>query len=348
MSIPVFRSQTLNWERAREIHDVYGDPSKLSNFGPLVRRLESELASLLGVSARQLVIFSSGTDAIAASVATVAGQPKSLLLPDFSFLATLRSVQGPFRGSITVGDCDWNDWSLSLDSAESDVCVPVCIFGESPEYLMEKFSGKTAIFDAAASLGSLPDLSGMETNHAVSFSLHATKILGAGEGGFTVFGDESWAQRARDWSNFGRSGETEFLENGENAKMSEVQAAFILAQLERFSERQNQWKQAQALAEDATERLMLVTHPRAFQNPNPYWVVKFKNQNQRLEAANLLAQADIGCRSWWPTSLAKLNLESERPNARSLRETTLGLPMFLGITEEEISLVERALSPISK
>lgn len=347
MSIPVFRSQTLNWERAREIHDLYGDPSKLSNFGPLVRKLESQLATLLGVSAQQLVIFSSGTDSISASVATVAGQPQSLLLPDFSFLATLRSVQGPFRGSITVGDCDRDDWSLSLDSAKSDVYVPVCIFGESPEYLMEKFSGKTAIFDAAASLGSVPDLSGMQTNHAVSFSLHATKILGAGEGGFTVFGDESWAQRAREWSNFGRSSEMDFLENGANAKMSEAQAAFILAQLESFEERQNQWKQAQALAKDATERLLFETHPRSFENPNPYWVVKFKDTSQRSDAEKLLTQSDIEFRSWWPTSLAKLNSESECPNSINLRETTLGLPMFLGITEEEISLVEGALSPVS-
>lgn len=347
MPIPVFRSQPVDWGRAQEIHDEHGDSNQLSNFGPLVKRLEFQLAELLSVEADQLVIFSSGTEAISAAVATLPTKPEFLHLPDFSFLATLRAVQGLFCGSIEVEDSEPNDWSLKLVDEKSSAFLPVSVFGASPSYLLKKFSGKTAVIDAAASLGSTPDLSTLESNHAVCFSLHSTKILGSGEGGFAVFGEASWANKAREWSNFGRSSTDTFLASGANAKMPEVQAAFILAQLEQFPNQLQTWRKAQRIAREATERLGVEVHPQAFENPNPYWVVKFSDKNIRLEAEKLLKDSEIGFRSWWPISLAKLNSQTEFPISKELRETTLGLPMFLDITDEDISLVERALSPLS-
>ena len=346
MFVPVFRSEPVNWKRAKEIHESSGDPLRLSNFGPLVQKLEADLASLLNVNKEKLVIFSSGTEALSASIATISGRPKTLSIPDFSFVATLRAAQNTFEGSIFVEDLDLEDWALRRTRGDSKVFMPVCIFGASPLPLMKKFSGEKAIFDAAASLGSTPDLSGMEKNHCVSFSLHSTKILGSGEGGFTVYGTETWAEEARAWSNFGRSDNREFRAKGANAKMSEVQAAFVLAQLEVFSDKLINWKRSQYLAKESTMRLGFEHHVQAFEDPNPYWVVRFRSTGECREAERLLANAGIESRRWWPKSLAELNSQDQPPFSRKLRETTLGLPMFLGISDEEISLVEKALGPI--
>ena len=346
MTIPVFRSQHLDWKRARELHEAYGDDSQLSNFGPLVQKLEEELAAVLRVEKERLVVFSSGTLAIEAAVATTPGKRDSVAIPDFSFLATYRAVQGSFPGIISALDSEIEDWTIRDERRSFDLYVPVCVFGSSPKYLLSKFSGRTSVVDAAASLGALPDLSCLESTHAVSFSLHSTKVLGSGEGGFTVFGDFLWAERARQWANFGRSSGSSFLDGGTNAKMSEVQAAFTLAQLEKFADNLPGWKYAQDLAREATRRLKLETHPHAFENPNPYWVVKFQDESQRVRAEKLLRARDIEFRSWWPLSLAKLNKQPELPNARNLRETTLGLPMYLGISEEAIQSVERALKEL--
>ena len=337
----------MNWDRAKRIHAKFGDSSQLSNFGPLVRKLEADLASLLRVDKGQLVSFNNGTQALTSAYKGLLGEKLSVVLPDFSFLATLRAVQGIVSGELSAEESDLKDWSLTTQTKDADVVIPVAIFGSSPKHLLKKFSGRTVIVDAAASIGSLPDLSKLDSNHAVCFSLHGTKILGAGEGGFAVFGNKGWADRARAWSNFGRSPNRGFSDGGSNGKMSEVQAAFILAQLEEFPDQLQEWKTSHEIAREVTERLGLTTHQHAFENPNPYWVVKFRGREDRKKAETLLREADIESRNWWPTSLAKLNGQDEFPNAKYLRETTLGLPMYLGMSEKEISLVEMALKPLS-
>lgn len=347
MSISVFKSQRLNWDSARRIHSQFGNLGQLSNFGPLVTKLESDLARLLRVEVGQVVSFNSGTQAITSAYKGIPATKLSVVIPDFSFLATLRAVQGIVSGDLSAGESATQDWSLSSEVKDADVLIPVVIFGSSPVHLLKKFSGRTMIVDAAASMGSLPDLSKLESNQAVCFSLHATKILGAGEGGFAVFGNPEWADRARAWSNFGRSASNGFSSGGSNGKMSEVQAAFVLAQLEEFPEQLESWKTSQQMAREATERLGFEYHPQAFEHPNPYWVVKFRYSDDRKKAERLLTEADIEFRHWWPTSLAKLNGQDEFPNAKHLRETTLGLPMYLGIREKEISLIEGALKPVS-
>lgn len=347
MTISVFRSQRLNWERARRIHSQFGDLGQLSNFGPLVTKLESDFARLLRVEASRVVSFNSGTQAITAAYEGILAIKLSVAVPDFSFLATLRSVQRISTGELKSAESDIGDWSLTSQTTDAEVLIPVAAFGTSPSYLLKKFSGRTMIVDAAASMGSLPDLSKLESNQAVCFSLHATKILGAGEGGFAVFGNPEWADRARAWSNFGRSASNGFSSGGSNGKMSEVQAAFVLAQLEEFPEQLESWKTSQQMAREATERLGFDHHPQAFEHPNPYWVVKFRDSDDRKKAERLLTEADIEFRHWWPTSLAKLNGQDEFPNAKHLRETTLGLPMYLGIREKEINLIEGALKPVS-
>jgi len=73
---------------------------------------------------------------------------------------------------------------------------------------------------------------------AVAFSLHATKTLGIGEGGFAISGDAEWMERVRSLSNFGIDpGDFKVHHAGTNAKLSEYHAAVGLAALARWPER---------------------------------------------------------------------------------------------------------------
>lgn len=348
MTIPVFRNIHADWSAAQQIHHKYGDANQLSNFGPLVSRLEAKLAKLLEVPKENLVVFSSGTKAISAAISAFHRKNLLVQLPDFTFLASFRAAQRSNAKSIVVKDCDFDDWSLIAEGSGEVLHMPVAPFGSSPQNLLEKFSGEPAVVDAAGSLGSLPNLSTLESEHAVCFSLHSTKVLGSGEGGFSVFGDVDWASRARAWSNFGRHPVANTLESGTNAKMSEIQAAFLLAQLENFEGQLRQWKVAQKFAEKITETLGLGKMPGAFVSPSTYWVVKFDSEAQRLEAQTLLAKSDIEYKQWWPLSMASLNSQIAPPISSELRETTLGLPMFFDITEDQMRRIELALLPIAK
>lgn len=346
MSIPIYRARPLDWELALKIWNEYGDPEQLSNFGPLVRKLESRVADLLSVSLDRVVAFASGTDSLAASVSTLEVPASRVALPDFSFIATLRAAKIGFGGNTETKDVDIEDWSMTSNGGSSQVSVPVCVFGASPHYLMRKFSGSWAVIDAAASLGSLPNLSNLEKNHAVCFSMHSTKLFGAGEGGISVFGDKKWAERARAWSNFGKVSHGEVMASGSNGKMSEIQAAFQMSRIAFAKEEIEDWAELQNMAASVSSNLNLNLAPFAFDDPNPYWIVRFPEKEYRDSVKKMLGERGIETKIWWDLSLSLMNGDKELPNSKKLRETTLGLPMFPGMGVRHFQTIESELRSV--
>lgn len=336
MQIPVYKSAPLDWQLANEIWERYANPTQLANFGPIVKRLEENVAENLNVSPEKVVSFSSATDALAACLATLGKHNNKLVIPDYSFIASLRAAQLGFDGQIEVDDVCLTDWSLRKSSDGSEVFMPVCVFGASPHYLMSKFSGHQAVIDGAASLGSLPDLSALEEEHAVCFSLHATKVFGAGEGGIAVFGNGRWAAKARGWSNFGISTQGNLNKTGANSKMSEAQGAFHLSRLEVAESEIRDWNKAMTIAAKISAELGIELSPFAFENPSPYWIAKFDNLRMRDRVERHLIALGVETRKWWPLSLSLGIGGSEKLHSKVLRETTLGLPFFREIKELEL------------
>jgi len=68
--------------------------------------------------------------------------------------------------------------------------------------------------------------------NAEIFSCHASKLINGGEGGYVTTNDSALADQLRLSRNFGKSDRGDFVAAGFNAKMSEMQAAWILASLE--------------------------------------------------------------------------------------------------------------------
>ena len=342
--IPVFKPRPLDWLRASELASSYGNPNQLSNFGPLVALLERKLADLLNVHPDQVVIFSNCTDAIAGSLATLEDIFEAVI-PGFSFVATLRAAQVSMPGSFRIEDVDPVTWALTpnLNGSEHEVYVPVAPFGVDPSATLRRFEGRKVIVDAAASLATFPDLSNLAHNQSVCFSLHATKVLGAGEGGFGVYGDIRWAARARSWSNFGRD-ESEFQKHGTNSKMSEVQAAFCLARLETKNEELFEWMAAQNIASTVTHKHSLKVQPHAFETVHPYWTLELESGDQRVRLEAELRARGIGYRRWWPADLSVLAGKPTLQVSSELARRTLGLPLFCGLTESNGERISEALA----
>ena len=342
--IPVFKPRPLDWVRTTELAGDFGNPNQLSNFGPLVVLLERKLADLLNVNPDQVVVFSNCTDAIAASLATLEGAFEAVI-PGFSFVATLRAAQVSMPGSFRIEDVDPLTWALTPNQkgSEREVYVPVAPFGVDPSATLRSFQGQKVIVDAAASLATFPNLSNLAHNQSVCFSLHATKVLGAGEGGFGVYGDTRWAARARSWSNFGRE-ENNFQKHGTNSKMSEVQAAFCLARLESKDEEIAEWKAAQRVASTVTHKHSLKVQPHAFGTVHPYWTVELESEDQRFRLETELRGLGIGYRRWWPVDLSALSGKPTLEVSSELARRTLGLPLFCGLTDSDGQRISEALT----
>ena len=176
-----------------------------SNRGQLVRELESSWAAKLGLDPALVVACANATLGLTGAIAL--SEPTEWLVPDFTFAATAHAVLQAGK-RLVLADVDSETWRLvspgAISTSEAGL-VPVIPFGQ-PFLLTEFDQGASVVIDAAASLGSEPNLRNLPPSWAVVFSLHATKVAPAGEGGLVAFGSAELADKFRSWINFGFSG----------------------------------------------------------------------------------------------------------------------------------------------
>ena len=220
-----------------------------SNFGPLVQELEQTLAQHWptpavaggnGLPPLHVVTLNTGTAPLERGMAAL-GLVKGgeVLMPAFGFPATAAAVLRS-RLQPVFADVAPDVWQLTpamaRDAARQRrlaLVMPVATFGcPLDAAAWDAFVDETGIpvlMDAAAALGH----QAVGRRVAVSFSMHATKPFGIGEGGLLVTRDAGLAARVRQLSNFGFQ-DGQALVVGTNAKLSEFAAAVALAQWARW------------------------------------------------------------------------------------------------------------------
>ena len=321
-----------------------------SNRGPLVRELEQRYADWFNVSADNVVAVVNGTVAI--SAAALWEDNPTYLSPEWTFPATAMGVLS-VGGSVEFRDVDPESWTLSVtddDLAHADSVVPLVVapFGH-PIDLSDWSAFPRIIIDAAACAGNRPDLSGMKKGWAATISLHATKVLGCGEGGLVIFADPARAQIAREWINFGFSGSRITERIGTNGKMSEFAAAFALASLDDVDTELRDWGVVRDKAADVNTALGLSGGPMSPSSRIPYWLIAAPSVESAAVYERELADAGIQTRRWWPASLTETTPFRDFPtsgnsNSRFLAETVIGLPMFRSLSDEQFDYIRDVLA----
>jgi dTDP-4-amino-4,6-dideoxygalactose transaminase len=321
-----------------------------SNHGPLVRELEQRYADWFNVSADNVVAVVNGTVAI--SAAALWEDNPTYLSPEWTFPATAMGVLS-VGGSVEFRDVDPESWTLSVtddDIAQADSVVPLVVapFGH-PIDLSDWSAFPRIIIDAAACAGNRPDLSGMKKGWAATVSLHATKVLGCGEGGLVIFADPARAQIAREWINFGFSGSRITERVGTNGKMSEFAAAFALASLDDVDTELRDWGVVRDKAAEVNNQLGLSGGPMSPSSRIPYWLIAAPSVESAAVYEQELADAGIQTRRWWPASLTETTPFRDFPtsgnsNSRFLAETVIGLPMFRSLSDEQFDRIRDVLA----
>ncbi len=180
----------------------------------------------------------------------------------------------------------------------------------------------------------------------VVFSLHATKPLGCGEGGFIVTWDAEEAEALRRMANFGiwRDGSGISRGMGWNAKMSEFSAAMALASLDAWS--RDPWLQLDGwYRQHLPESVVAQKRP-----PGVYPMMPVRLPVYAEQAQGRMADAGIETRRWYcppmhrhPLFVPKGNRAQRRhtpplvlPVTDHLAEHLLGLPWHLKLTEADV------------
>ena len=205
----------------------------LTNNGPMLQRFHKELAVYLKVPETNLALFNNGTLALEIGFQALGLAGGEVITTPFTFVATSHALRR--IGALPVfADIDPDTLCLSPAAAEklitsrTKAIVPVHVYGnacdvEGFDRLGKKY-GIKIIYDAAHAFGT--DLH--HHGDMSMFSLHPTKLFHSGEGGLLVFKDPALQQQLFDLRNFAIHSETECIDVGTNAKMSELQAVMGL------------------------------------------------------------------------------------------------------------------------
>jgi perosamine synthetase len=213
-----------------------------------VERFERAFAEYLGV--RHAVTLPSCTSAIHLSLAALGiGPGDEVIVPDVTWIASSAPIS--YVGATPVfADIDPVTWCIDAESVRREVTprtkavIGVDLYGGMPDMdaLLEVLDKREIplIEDAAEAVGSRyrGRLAG-SFGRTGTFSFHGSKTLTTGEGGLLVTGDDEIYARVMKLRDHGRNpGDRLFLneEIGFKYKMSALQAALGLAQLERVDE----------------------------------------------------------------------------------------------------------------
>jgi dTDP-4-amino-4,6-dideoxygalactose transaminase len=212
----------------------------LTNGGPFHQQLEAALCEHLGV--KHISLFTNATIGLVTALQALRITGEVITTP-YSFVATSHALAW---NGLTPVFVDIDPESLNIDPARIEAAItprttailPVHCYGrpcdvKAIERIAEHFNLKV-IYDAAHAFGVQCEAGQSVLQHGdlSVLSFHATKVFNTFEGGAIVSPDLKTKQHIDRLKNFGYVDETTVAAPGINGKMSEVNAAFGLLQLQ--------------------------------------------------------------------------------------------------------------------
>ena len=181
---------------------------------------------------------------------------------------------------------------------------------------------------------------------AAGFSFYPGKNLGAlGDAGAAVTNDKELADHIRALGNYGSDYKYHHIYKGNNSRLDELQAAFLAAKLPHLS-RMNAERRRIAeryLNEIRNPEIIL---PYVMENTVPVWHVFSVRTKERDRLAEYLAENEITTNKHYPIPIHLQNCyldlkikKGELPIAEEISSTQLSLPLFYGMTDEQIDYV---------
>jgi perosamine synthetase len=324
-----------------------------------ITHFEQAFARYLG--AKHAIATSSCTGALHIAMRALGiGDGDEVILPEITWIASAAAVTYERAKPVFV-DIDPNSWCIDVTKVEAAITprtkaiIAVHLYGNLCDMSkLREIADRHKLYlieDAAEALGS--EWQGRKAGCIADvgvFSFHGTKTITTGEGGMFVCQRDDIYEKALLQSNHGRkpSRHTIFWmdEIGVKYKMSNLQAAIGLAQIERIEELVDRKREIFAFYKDALADLDVDLNPENAGDVNSYWLpavvaragLSEEKRDAMLEAAN--AQG-IGLRPFF-YSLPRFPMFAhlpESPVASRVCRAGLNLPSFHDMTENDLKIV---------
>lgn len=353
-------------DRENFMREVAGilDRNWLTNNGPVVQAFEKKLAEYLGV--RHCVAMCNGT--VALEIATRAlGMSGEVIVPSWTFIATAHALH--WQGITPVfADIDPLTHNLDPNAVREKITprttgiIGVHLWGRpAPVNELQEIAdqnGLKLMFDAAHAFGCSYEGQKIGRYGACEvLSFHATKVFNSIEGGAVVTEDDELADSMRLMRNFGFSGYDNVIYPGTNGKMTEINAAMGVVNLDSLSEfvsanRRNYEAYAECLA--GLDEADLIEYD-SNNEPNFQYVVIELDEGctpsrdkiiSALHAENIFARKYFwpGCHRMMPYRKLYPNAGSTLPFTESISERILVLPTGPSLVVGELEDIASLLS----
>ncbi len=337
--------------------------------GPEVEALESQVASLCGVS--HGVGVASGTDAlILALQALGVGPGDEVVTSAFSFFATGSAIARlgakPIFADIEPAGFTLDPAAVAaLRARQVRALMPVHLFGQCAD--MESLADAAHVLgdrdlpmveDAAQAIGAMRNgRAAGSLGAAGCLSFYPTKNLGgAGDGGMVVSGDASLAARVRSLRAHGDAGRYDHRELGMNSRLDSLQAALLLVKLGHLAS----WNQARRSLADAYAGLLSdrpggITLPATLAGSQHTWHQYVIRAPRRDELAAHLTRDGIGSAVYYPIPLHRQVCfeylgyrEGDLPQTERACREVLALPIYPGLRAAEQEQVAASIRSFYK
>lgn len=332
----------------------------VTNNGSYHALLEKELAAYLKVKYSSL--FCNGTLALQLAINALHLKGEVITTP-FTFVATPHVL---YWNNITPVFCDIEEGTYNLDPAKAESLITpktsailaVHVFGNpcnvaAFENIAHRH-GLKIIYDAAHAFGVEVNGEGIGNfGDASMFSFHATKIYTTIEGGCLTCNNHDLKERVDYLKNFGIKNEEEVIGPGINAKMNEIQAAVGLIQLKRVDAEIERRKALTGLYKDELKGVPGIILPKEMGNTRPNYqsfIIRITSDEygmSRDSLYGLLRKMNIMARKYFHplcshypcySSLPSSN-PANLPVAETISKEVLSLPLYGGLTKEEIKMI---------
>lgn len=292
------------------------------------------------------------------------GPGDEVIVPDLTWVATANAVK--YTGATPVfADIEADTWTVDamsirkLITRKTKAIIPVHLYGHparmEPIVALAKEFGVFIVEDAAPAIGALAHgLKAGTFGDFACFSFQGAKLLVTGEGGMLVTDDEALYQRVSRLADQGRDPKIMFWisDEGWKYKMSNVQAALGLGQLERVDELVEMKRQIFSWYAEELEGIEgLTLQHEADYARSIYWMtnIELAEGIDREPFRKILKDRNIDTRPVFPT-ISRYPIWKQRqdpqPTAARVGAQAINLPSGGTLRREQIAYVGQTIREV--
>lgn len=289
------------------------------------------------------------------------GKGDEVIVPSNTYIATALAVTYVGATPIFV-DPDIRTFNINPDNIEAVITpktkaiMPVHLYGQpcdmDPIVAIANKHNLFIVEDCAQAHGATYNGKVIGSfGDAAGFSFYPGKNLGAlGDAGATVTSDKELATKIRALGNYGSDYKYHHIYKGNNSRLDEMQAAFLSAKLPHLVRMNEERRRIAKCYLDGIYNSNVIL-PFVPEYANPVWHIFGIRCNRRDELEKFLNDKGIGTNKHYPIPMHLQDCykdlgykKGDFPIAEEISATELSLPMYYGMTDEEIQYVVDAVN----